>query len=135
MSTVDSNSQLILVTTNGTNTSNATIQTFEKDGNGDWQPVLNTTGYVGKNGLASNKVEDDKKTPIGKYTIVTAFGTKGNPGTKLPFRNITDDDVWIDDSDSSLYNTWKFKSETQGQSTSAENMNIRGLLFKHLLKI
>ncbi|WP_240335319.1 SH3 domain-containing protein [Paraliobacillus sediminis] len=124
LKTVDKNKQLILVTTNGTNTSNATIQTFEKDGNGKWQPVLNVSGHVGKNGLASNKVEGDKRAPIGKYTIGTAFGTKGNPGTKLPFRNITDDDVWVDDSDSSLYNTWQSKSKTQGQWNSAENMKI-----------
>lgn len=124
LNTVDSNKQLILVTTDGTNTSNATIQTFEKDGNGKWQPVLNISGYVGKNGIASNKVEGDKKAPTGKYSIGTAFGTKGNPGTKLPFRNITDDDVWVDDSDSSLYNTWQSKSETEGQWKSAENMKV-----------
>ncbi|MDR4887746.1 SH3 domain-containing protein [Fredinandcohnia sp. QZ13] len=125
LKTVNGNHQLILVTTDGYNTNHATIQAFEKDANGKWNPILNTTGYIGKNGFASNKKEGDGKSPVGKYTIGTAFGQKGNPGTKLPFRNITNDDVWVDDPESPLYNSWQSRNETQGQWKSAENMMHR----------
>ncbi len=124
LKTVSGNRQLILVTANGYSTSNATIQTFEKDGSGKWNQVLNTSGFLGKNGFGKQK-EGDGKTPIGKYTIGTGFGQKGNPGTKLPWRDITSDDVWVDDSDSPLYNTWQSKSKTEGQWKSAENMTHR----------
>ncbi|HET7627299.1 MAG TPA: SH3 domain-containing protein [Bacillales bacterium] len=121
---VDGNRQLILVTTNGSHTSQAKIRTFEKDAKGKWHIVLNTSGYIGKYGFTGHKREGDKKSPIGKFAIGTAFGRSGNPGTKLPFRNITSDDVWVDDSKSPLYNTWQSKSKTKGQWDSAENMNI-----------
>lgn len=148
LKTVGSNSQLILVTTNGYNTSKATIQTFERDSSGKWNLVLNTNGYVGKYGLTRDMSEGGKKAPIGKFSIGTAFGQVGNPGTRLPWRNITADDVWVDDPNSSLYNTWQSRSATQGQWNSAKNMThplylsiiiqsesqIRGVPFSSILE-
>jgi L,D-peptidoglycan transpeptidase YkuD (ErfK/YbiS/YcfS/YnhG family) len=126
LKTVGSNKQLILVTSNGYNTSNAEIRTFERNSQGKWVPVLTTTGHIGKYGFATaaNMQEGGKKSPIGKYSIGTTFGRYGNPGTKMPYRKITSDDVWVDDPTSKLYNTWQSRSKTQGQWKSAENMNI-----------
>lgn len=125
LKTVDNNSQLILVTTNGSNTNRAVIRTFEKNSQGQWLPVLTANGYIGKNGFSASKKEGDGKSPIGKYTFGTAFGQNGNPGTRLPWRNITNDDVWVDDSESPLYNTWQSKSQMDGQWNSAESMMHR----------
>ncbi|WP_226038090.1 SH3 domain-containing protein [Aquibacillus saliphilus] len=105
LKTVSKNNQLILVTSNDYGTSSAKIQTFERNASGSWDRILSTSGHIGKKGFAKNKVEGDQKSPRGKYTIGTAFGRQGNPGTKLPFRNITADDVWVDDPQSQLYNT------------------------------
>lgn len=124
LKTVGGNQQLILVTTNGYASSRATIQTYEKDTAGKWHPVLDTTGYVGKYGMTSDMHEGTPKSPIGKFSIGFAFGRYGNPGTKLPYRHITSDDVWVDDSTSPLYNTWQSKNKTKGQWKSAENMDI-----------
>lgn len=121
---IGQNNQLILVTTNGYGTSSAKIQTFERNADGNWTQVLSTSGHIGKNGFANKKVEGDGKSPRGKYSIGTAFGRKGNPGTKLPFRSITSDDVWVDDSNSNLYNSWQSRKKTEGQWSSAENMSI-----------
>ncbi|HLS09223.1 SH3 domain-containing protein [Lentibacillus sp.] len=124
LNTVDGNNQLILVTTNGYGTNRARVQTFERNGNGTWDQLLDVPGFIGKNGFADSKKEGDMKSPTGKYTIGTAFGRSGNPGTKLPFRGITPDDVWVDDPESELYNTWQSKQETKDQWSSAENMDI-----------
>lgn len=124
LTTIDANNQLILVTSNGYGTSSATIQTFERNAAGQWEQLLNVSGFIGKNGFGSPSVEGDGKSPTGKYSIGTAFGRSGNPGTKLPFRSISADDVWVDDSNSSLYNSWQSKKETSGQWSSAENMDI-----------
>lgn len=124
LKTVGSNKQLILVTSNGYNTSSADIHTYEKNSKGQWVPVLTATGHIGKYGFTANMSEGGKKSPIGKYTIGTAFGRKANPGTKLPYRRITSDDVWVDDPTSSLYNTWQSRQKTKGKWKSAENMNI-----------
>ncbi len=126
LQTVGSNKQLILVTTNGYNTSSADIRTFEKNSKGQWVPVITTKGYIGKYGFATAAAmrEGGKRSPIGKYSIETAFGRYGNPGTKMPYRKITSDDVWVDDPKSPLYNTWQSKKKTKGNWNSAENMNI-----------
>lgn len=124
LKTVGANKQLILVTTNGYTTSVADIRTFEKDSKGKWVQKMSVRGYVGKKGIGKGK-EGDAKTPTGKYTISTTFGQKGNPGTKMPYRKITSDDVWVDDPKSKLYNTWQSRRKTQGQWKSAENMNHR----------
>lgn len=122
LKTVGKNRQLILVTSNGYSSNQATIRTFEKNPLGKWTPILTTTGYIGKYGFTNNMSEGALKSPVGKYTIGIAFGQKGNPGTKLSFRQITSDDVWVDDPKSSLYNTWQSKSKTKGKWNSAESM-------------
>lgn len=126
LKTVESNKQLILVTSKGYNTSTAEIRTFERNSKEGWVPVLTTKGHIGKYGFAKEKdmKEGGKKSPIGKYTIGTAFGREANPGTKLNYRKITADDVWVDDPKSKLYNTWQSKKKTKDQWESAENMNI-----------
>lgn len=43
----------------------------------------------------------------------------------MPYRKITNDDVWVDDPESPLYNTWQSKKKTQGQWKSAEKMTHR----------
>ncbi|MBY0062717.1 SH3 domain-containing protein [Priestia aryabhattai] len=114
--------QVILVTADNYDTKSAKIQTFEKV-DGKWKEVLTANGVLGQKGFALSKKEGDMESPTGKYTIGTAFGRYANPGTKLPYRKITASDVWVDDSKSSLYNTWQQKP-ANGRWTSAENMDI-----------
>lgn len=125
LKSVNNNNQLILVTSKGYKTSKATIETFERDNKGNWELVKKMSGHIGLNGFSDNKREGDKKTPTGRYGIGTGFGQVGNPGTKLPFKNIKADDVWVDDPKSSLYNTWQSKGKTSHLWNSAENMNHR----------
>lgn len=129
LKTVKSNRQLILVTANSFNTTKADIHTFEKDAKGQWKQVLATTGYIGKHGFTKDKKEGDGKTPVGKFSLGTAFGHGKNPGTKMKYRQITADDIWVDDPKSSFYNTWQSKRETKSKWNSAENMNHR--LYKY----
>lgn len=89
--------QLILV--QGSGGSNCKVMMFEKnieDGPSGtparttWTEILNTTGFVGMAGLGKEK-EGDNKTPIGDFGVTTAFGLKENPGTTLPYVDITED--------------------------------------------
>lgn len=123
MESVWEHDQLILVTSSGYNSINAKIRTFEKV-DGKWYTRMSTSGYLGKYGFADVMSEGGKASPRGKYSIGTAFGRYDNPGTKLPYRKITSDDVWVDDSLSPLYNTWQKASENSGQWSSAEKMDI-----------
>ena len=114
--------QAIVVTTNGFGKISSTITTFEKI-NGKWRQVASFAGHIGRTGFAYNKVEGDGHSPIGIFTLGTAFGRYSNPGTKMNYRQSTANDFWVDDSNSPLYNTWQ-KGPVSGRWTSAENMYI-----------
>lgn len=115
--------QVILVTAKNSSTNKATLQAFEKT-NGKWKRTYSMPVVIGKKGMTNAKKEGDMKTPTGKYSIGTAFYRSSVPNTKLAKKKITSDSVWVDDSKSSLYNTWQSKSKTKGKWKSAENMNI-----------
>lgn len=93
--------QIVTVVASGTS---ANVTLWEKS-NGVWGEVLTTKGYVGSQGVGTAS-EGSKRTPNGAYTLGFAFG-KTNPGTKLPFKQITDTSYWISDVNSDLYNTWQ----------------------------
>ena len=114
--------QAIVVTTNGFGTVNATITAFENS-NGTWKQVRSFSGNVGRTGFAYNKVEGDGHTPIGIFSLGTAFGRYSNPGTAMNYRKSTTNDFWVDDVNSTLYNTWQ-KGPVNGRWDSAEKMYI-----------
>ena len=60
--------------------------------------VLFTTDvYVGKHGIGKT-CEGDSKTPVGTFHPLTAFGVKPNPGTAMPYINVTPTIFACDDS-------------------------------------
>lgn len=123
LKTVGANNQLILVTAKGYKTSTATIRTFERDSNGKWRAVLAVSGFIGRDGFAKQMSESVIQTPRGKFSIGTAFGRYANPGTGIAYRQIGSNDFWVDDPNSSLYNTWQ-TGPANGRWNSAESMNV-----------
>lgn len=63
---------------------------------------------VGANGVArpGAKVEGDKMTPSGSYTLTEALGRDPMVNTKLAYRQATDNDAWDERPDSPTYNQW-----------------------------
>ena len=62
---------------------------------------------VGLNGFTKNKIEGDKKTPIGKYSFGKLFVRTDkikNLNTKFKYIPIRKDMAWSDDSNKSNYN-------------------------------
>ncbi len=62
---------------------------------------------IGKNGTTKKKVEGDKKTPIGKFSLGSLFYRKDRnkkPITKLKIFEIKKNMGWCDDSTSNQYN-------------------------------
>ncbi|MCO7174812.1 L,D-transpeptidase [Sporolactobacillus kofuensis] len=93
--------QILLVIGKG---SHAQIQLWQKKGK-KWSKNMSTNGHVGKDGIGKTH-EGSMKTPYGAYKLTFAFGTS-NPGTKLPFRHITPNSWWVEDSNDPNYNTWQ----------------------------
>ena len=94
-----------------------------KISNGNWKQVHSFAGNIGRTGFAYNKVEGDGHSPIGIFSLGTAFGRYSNPGTAMNYRQSTTNDFWVDDVNSPLYNTWQ-KGPVNGRWNSAEKMYI-----------
>ena len=88
--------------------SHARVTAWEsKDGH--WQEVFSPMrAMVGRSGIAplNEKREGDGRTPSGTYALVLAFGYAPSIGTKLSYRQTTQNDFWVDDVNSSQYNQW-----------------------------
>jgi L,D-peptidoglycan transpeptidase YkuD (ErfK/YbiS/YcfS/YnhG family) len=126
--------QVVIVTTDSFSSIYATIRVFEKD-NGQWNEVFSQMpGVVGVHGFAWNKVEGDGKAPIGIYSFGTCFGKNANPGTAMQYKQVTDNDYWVDDSNSPLYNTWQI-GPANGRWSSAEKLLRSDWLYDYAVVI
>lgn len=90
--------------------------------NNAWSLVFEEEdAYVGKCGIGKTK-EGDGKTPSGDFGVRTAYGIRTNPGTVLPYIDVTDT-TYACDEDGEYYNTILDTAET-GHSCTGEHMMI-----------
>ena len=100
--------QLIFATNKDSTSSLVTIHAVERN-NGVWQIVFPSfTGSIGEKGFAAidDKREGDGKSPSGVFPLGIAFGYDPSVATKMPYRQATEDDFWVDDVNSEDYNKW-----------------------------
>ena len=100
--------QLIFATSSNSSSFHVTIHTLEKK-NGVWRLVFPTfAGSIGEKGFApmDDKREGDGKSPSGIFPLGIAFGYGASVLTKMPYRQATVDDFWVDDVNSKDYNRW-----------------------------
>lgn len=99
--------------------SNAILKMYVRDkkDKSNWNLILVTDAFVGKNGMGKEK-EGDKKTPVGEFNVTKSFGTKDNPGTKLKYIKLTDT-IYACDENCKYYNqiidTKKVKHKCLGE--------------------
>lgn len=109
--------QLILVTTEAWDADHGRLRRFQREAGGDWRPVGEAVAVtIGKHGAGwgiglhpdqpsgPRKREGDGRAPAGVYAIPLAFGYGANPGTGLPYRQMTADDWCVDVAGSPVYN-------------------------------
>jgi L,D-peptidoglycan transpeptidase YkuD (ErfK/YbiS/YcfS/YnhG family) len=122
--------QLIFVTNKDASSSQATIYVLEQHGN-IWRPAFPVfSGTIGTKGFApfDKKLEGDGKSPTGIFSLGIAFGYNPSIVTKMPYRQIGDDDFWVDDVHSPDYNRWV---TGQSQAASMEKMKREDGLYSH----
>ena len=101
--------QLLLVQSQKWNAVKGELQRYQRDSDKqDLKKVgLRIPVVLGKNGIvdAAMKKEGDLRTPAGIFNIVRAFGFETKPKLiHLPFLQITENDVCVDDPTSTYYN-------------------------------
>ena len=122
--------QLLIVYEKNPASIEATLSTWEKTEDG-WHIVLESLDAVlGKKSLvlAVDKKEGDGHTPAGLFSLGTAFGYEPQIETGLSYRQATDNDFWIDDSESAQYNQWVVGAP---QAKSYEKLKREDDLYKY----
>mgnify|MGYP002623738905 CR=1 FL=1 len=61
--------------------------------NGDWEQIMTTPGFIGKNGLGKT-MEGDHKTPVGTFYFDCAFGIAPDPGCAMPYTQVNENHYW-----------------------------------------
>ena len=86
--------QLIVVA--GIRGSTAWVSMHEKDSAGQWQQIMTTPGFIGRNGLGKVR-EGDGKTPVGTFKFNCAFGIAPDPGCAIPYVQVGQTHYWSGD--------------------------------------
>ena len=92
---------------------------------GEWVERFSCTARVGRKGIDKTK-EGDYKTPTGTFALKQAFGIKTDPGTALPYHQVTKDDYWCSTASSSYYNQLVSKADGYKPTSKDEHLiNIK----------
>jgi L,D-peptidoglycan transpeptidase YkuD (ErfK/YbiS/YcfS/YnhG family) len=88
--------QLVTVTSSSWSDTTATIRVWRRRG-GSWHLVRGPIrASLGWNGFvrARDRRQSTGTTPAGRFTMRRAFGTRADPGGRLPYRRVDADDFW-----------------------------------------
>ena len=131
---LDSVNQLLVIYNETPESNSATLVAFEKK-NKKWITVFRPMEVgIGRNGFAApgEKREGDSKSPTGLFRLGQLYGYEETVDSRMPYRQSTLDDKWIDDPDSPDYNK-PIKGNTTAKSF--ENLKISSNEYKLCLVI
>lgn len=116
----------------GKGDSTATMDIYQRTAAG-WQPLV--TGiptHVGSAGMAPQAKSGVPATPMGVYTLDSAFGTAPNPGGGLPYTQVVGNNYWWSGDDHSpTFNSMQVCQKPQCPFNTAESENLQIPQYKH----
>lgn len=110
--------QLLVVVPVRTGSSLAFLYALERAGCGWATTAGPLDATLGRKGFArpGKKREGDGHTPAGLFPLEFAFGYAPAIETRMPYRQATADDLWVDDAGSPDYNRWVRRGGTNAKS-------------------
>lgn len=99
---------------------------------------IETTVYIGKNGVTNHKKEGDGKTPIGEFELGVILTTdpKIKNSNGLTTIQITEEMYWVDDVESKYYNQLIINaSKIKKDWNSAEYLKDYPIQYEYLIEI
>ena len=81
------------------------------------------TAHLGSEGVGTPS-EDHSRTPLGTYGLTEAFGRQPDPGTSLPYSQVTNRDWWVSDRYSAKYNTHQICAASSCPFNTAAGENL-----------
>ena len=125
-------SQILVVAGIGQTT--ACVSMHEKNSAGNWEQIMTTPGFIGKNGLEKTR-EGDGKTPSGIFHFNKAFGIEKNPGCAFDYVKIDKNLYWSGDASykyNQLVDIREYKNLNKDDSEHLIEMNSQ---YKYALNI
>ena len=101
-----------------------------------WITIMETEGFIGKNGLGKEK-EGDLKTPVGLYNIGIAFGFGKDINTELDYYKLNENMYWVCDSNSKKYNQLVdiTVEKTDFDTTKSEHLIDENIAYEYAIEI
>lgn len=103
--------QMVTVTSRGWSTTRATLRAWQRAPGGRWQQVRGPIpARIGYNGWVRGRLrrQSTGTTPAGNYALPRAFGSRTDPGARLPYRRFDRDDFWpYEPRDPATYNVYQ----------------------------
>ena len=125
--------QMIVVSMPSAPATQGTLTAFEKDANGQWKPVIGpTAAWVGSEGIGKSQ-DNVHRTPEGTFAIGQAFGRQDNPGTKLSYTKVDNQDWWDGNMKSPTYNQMVRQPSTPGEGS--ENLYDMGPAYDYAVEV
>jgi L,D-peptidoglycan transpeptidase YkuD (ErfK/YbiS/YcfS/YnhG family) len=115
----------------GTGGSNAKMDVYQRTAAG-WQPVKTAIPtHIGSAGLAPQAKSGYPATPMGVFSLDSAFGTAPNPGGGLPYTQVGPNHWWSGDDHSPTFNTMQVCEKSKCPFNTAESENLQIPQYKH----
>lgn len=76
--------QVVAVYGEGEDSAKSTVVLYEKSG-ATWDKTRSWAAHNGKKGWTTDHRENDKRSPVGVYTLTDAGGVLADPGAELPY--------------------------------------------------
>ncbi|MBD0862037.1 L,D-transpeptidase family protein [Gordonia sp. zg691] len=125
--------QMIVVTAPRATDTTASLTAFERGTDGSWKPVIGPTkAFLGSLGMGEPK-DNVHRTPQGTFALDQAFGREANPGTKMPYLKVDQQDWWDSDMKSPTYNTHVRQPQSPGGDS--ENLYNSGPVYDYAVNI
>lgn len=111
--------------------SNAQMNIYQRASDG-WQPLkAGILTHVGSAGMAPQAKSEYPATPMGVYTLDSAFGTAPNPGSGLPYTQVGPNHWWNGDENSPTFNSMQVCEKSQCPFNTAESENLQIPQYRH----
>lgn len=130
--------QLVTVTNGGWSDTSATLRVWRKRGD-SWRlvrgPVRTSLGW---NGFvrAAKRRQSTGTTPAGSFTLPSVFGTRADPGSRLPYRRVDGNDYWpYEPRDPATYNILQPHKATTSRWRSDYAERLAGYPYEYAYSI
>ena len=133
--------QVVVVTSDAWSSRRGVLRAYERMPDGTWRRDLGPAAvWLGWNGFvrAEQRRQSTLTTPAGTFRLPWAFGTRPDPGTALPYRDVDATDWWpYDPRDPATYNVWQPRRvrASDWRTSWAEDLSSFGVQYRHAVVV